>query len=136
MRSSSPNIKAYMKKVSLSGCPNSNVSHLRHPGPLEDSPDNGTILCLLLECRPWENVVDLYYTITINSRCIRSKNIACEHTCTACDSNNLFPPQKCRKFCPNHFVDILQQCLSRCFFGSNSSCVLKKHKHFLKFSEV
>ena len=22
------------------------------------------------------------------------------------------------------------------YFGSNSSCVLKKHKHFLKFSEV
>lgn len=52
---------------------------------------------LLLECRPWENVIDLYYTISINSWCIRSKNIACEHTCTACDSlymhNNFFPPQ-------------------------------------------
>ena len=44
-----------------------------------------------------ENVVHLYYTITINSWCIRLKNIACEHTCTACDSlymyNNFFPPQ-------------------------------------------
>ena len=45
---------------------------------------------LLLECRPVENVVDLYYAITINSWCIRSQNIACDSLYMY---NNFFPPQ-------------------------------------------
>ena len=46
MRSMSPNIKAYIQKVSLSGCPNSKIMLVTWGTlePLEDSPVNGIIL--------------------------------------------------------------------------------------------